>query len=707
MAKKTENGTTNFPSLRQAFKRWLGGVGCRVSFYMVSALVLVTLLTGALLFWENRKALDAEVRGRALMLARVLSALTTEDIITGNKHAIYKKIEAHFSHDNGLSDRDLSYLMVYDRGGDLLVGSNRSAVFFGSGVYFYTLPSGQNAVIEDVSLGARARSATIPVFENRSNGIYDLLVPIMADQERVGFVRVGILKVEMANKSTALLRQGAIGLLGVLFVGMAFSQIITIGITKPIRKISQAVEQVGQQDWDVPPPMTGKDEISKLAQAFHHMMTTLQQREQNISNWNRDLFLLHTAGLDLMESLELEALVLRILSRMEDLVRAEFVALSLVDAKDGMLRYHGVSGARARILEDLETPFESAGVYNWMASYGTPLLIADARTDFRMNGEQMARLGIKGLMVVPIWLSNSLRGLLTAINKKGGAAFDKHDLRLLTVFSSLAGAALQNASLYTDLKRSIEELKSTQEQLVHSSKMAAIGELSANIAHEINNPLTSVLGYTSHLIKTLALPDESRRTLLLMEQETLRMRKIIRNLLDFSRQKPSWLRPSDVSLPLKESLALLQGMAESASIRIIEDYPVHPVIVKLDHNDIKQVFINILYNALQAMPSGGELRVRLLLQNDTAAVVEIEDTGIGIPEENISKIFEPFFSTKESGHGTGLGLSISYRIVQNHAGKITVRSSVGKGTAFRLEFPLCSEGETVRRFEHINQGRAG
>jgi signal transduction histidine kinase len=124
----------------------------------------------------------------------------------------------------------------------------------------------------------------------------------------------------------------------------------------------------------------------------------------------------------------------------------------------------------------------------------------------------MAELGIRGMMVVPIWSSNMLRGMLTAINKKGGVTFDKHDLRLFTVFSSLAGAALQNASLYTDLKQSLEVLKNTQEQLVHSSKMAAIGELSANIAHEINNPLTSVLRYTSHLIRPLHCR-ESRRTL--------------------------------------------------------------------------------------------------------------------------------------------------------------------------------------------------
>ncbi|HWR73286.1 MAG TPA: histidine kinase dimerization/phospho-acceptor domain-containing protein, partial [Nitrospirota bacterium] len=512
---------------------------------MLSALILVTALVGAFFYWENRKSLDAEVRGRALMLSRVLSALTIEDIITGNKHGIYKKIEAHFSHGDGLSSSDLMYLMVYNRDGYLLVGSSETAVFFDSSTYFYTLPSKQHTVIEDASLSMSARKATVPVFDKRASGVYDVTSPIMASNDRVGFVRVGISSAELASKSSAVLRRGAAALLGVLLVSMAFSQIITIGITKPIRNISKAVEQVGQQNWDVSPPETGKDEISKLGQAFHQMAVTLQHREQNVSNWNRDLFLLHTAGLELMESLDLATLVPKILGRTEDLVRADIVALSAVDASTGMLTYLGVSGERARALKDLELPLEAGGVYNWMASYGTPLLIADARSDFRMDGELMSELGIRGIMVVPIWSSNMLRGMLTAINKKGGAAFDKHDLRLFTVFSSLAGAALQNASLYTDLKQSLEVLKSTQEQLVHSSKMAAIGELSANIAHEINNPLTSVLGYTSHLIRTLALPEESRRTLLMMEQETLRMRKIIRNLLDFARQKPSWLRPSD------------------------------------------------------------------------------------------------------------------------------------------------------------------
>jgi two-component system NtrC family sensor kinase len=278
-------------------------------------------------------------------------------------------------------------------------------------------------------------------------------------------------------------------------------------------------------------------------------------------------------------------------------------------------------------------------------------------------------------------------GVLTAINKNGGIGFDKHDLRLFTVFSNLASAALQNASLYSDLKKKMEELEITQEQLIRSTKMAAIGELSANVAHEINNPLTSVLGYTTHLLKTLELPDASRKILSMMEQETLRVRKIIRNLLDFARQRSTWMQPEDISLPLKETVALFNGMAHAGAVVLSEDYPSSPLMVNMDHNEIKQVFINIVNNAIQAMPLGGELSVRAYSASEDVAVVEISDTGVGIASEHMNRIFEPFYSTKNNGDGTGLGLSISYRIIQNHGGKIEAVSTLAKGTTFRIFLP--------------------
>jgi signal transduction histidine kinase len=344
-------------------------------------------------------------------------------------------------------------------------------------------------------------------------------------------------------------------------------------------------------------------------------------------------------------------------------------------------------------------PLEAGGIFNWIVSYGSPLLIQDAQADFRLDAAQMRSFGIRSLIAIPLWSSNTMMAILSVVNKKGGDVFDKQDLRLFTVFSSLAGSALQNAFLYDDLKHKISELSSTQQQLVHSTKMAAIGELAANVAHEINNPLTSVLGYTSHLLKTLEVPEESRQKLRMMEQETLRVRKIIRNLLDFSRQRTSRMQPGDLLQPLRETVSLLRGAADGSAVRIIEDYQASPVIVSMDHDEIKQVFINLMNNALHAMPLGGELRVRVDAGRDNEIWVEFSDTGQGIHREHLGKIFEPFFSTKGNGDGTGLGLSISYRIIQNHGGGIEVQSEVGRGSLFRVVLPL-QKKSMVKELNH-------
>jgi len=675
--------------MHQISPRWWGGVGCRISFFIAVALLLVSFLVGLFFYREETAMLDAEIRSRALSVAREISSLTTDDVITENRRDLYKKLTPLFaSEDESHAGSDLLYIIIYRQDGSLIIGSSATATFFDSDSYFYTLPSGNTMMIDDVALSPVMMKTTVPIFLFTRAGVYDLTVPIMAGQGRVGFVRVGVSSQRYAERFTGLAKKASVALIGILLVGVAFGQIITIGITKPLRTLSDAADMLSQQNWETPFPVTVKDEFSKLGHAFNHMAVTLKQREASLSSWNRDLFILHTAGLNLMESLELDTLVEQIAARADDLVRADTTAISLLNNKSLMLQYLGVQGSKKQQLLEQELPLEAGGLYNWLACYGTPLLIPDAQSDFRLDGERMKALGIKTLMMVPLWSSNTLSGLLTVINKKGAASFDKHDLRLFTVYGNLVGAALQNASLHTDLKQKMKELKSAQQQLVHSSKMAAIGDLAANVAHEINNPLTSVLGYTTYLLKTVDLAESPKRMLGMMEQETLRVRKIIRNLLDFSRQKPSWMQPSDLRKPIKETIALVQGMAESSAVRLVEEYPDAPVIVNMDHDEIKQVFINIAYNALQAMPSGGEFRIRLCMVGHHQVVAEIDDTGHGIASEHLDKIFEPFFSTKEDGDGTGLGLSISYRIIQNHGGTIEVASQVGQGSVFRVTLPL-------------------
>jgi signal transduction histidine kinase len=674
--------------VRQFFLRWWGGIGCRVSFFMMAALVLVAALVGAFFFWEGEKNLDAEIRGRTFTAARQLSALIAEDIITGNRHDLYKKLTLPFAaNEDAQSGSALLYQMVYDNNCDLLIGSTPTDVFFNSDSYFYTLPGEKKKERENVALKCDLSQTHSPVLVTSKNGVYDLTLPVMVGKERVGFVQVGVSGEPSQKKFFGIVNKSAVALLGILLVGLAFSRIIAVDITRPIQQLSEAAEKLGRQNWDSPLPVRGTDEISKLSMAFNQMALTLKQREASLSRGNRDLFLLHTAGLDLMESLDRNSLLAKVAARAEDLVRAETTAVSVVDSATRSLKYVGVYGAKAEKIRERELPLEAGGIYNWLASYGTPLLIADAQADFRLDGASMRSLGIKSLLTVPLWSANTMVGLLTTINKKGGAGFNKHDLRLFTVFGNMASVALQNSSLYGDLTQKMYELKTAQEQLVHSTKMAAIGELSANVAHEINNPLTSVLGYTTHLLKTLDIPEAPRKVLGIMEQETLRARKIIRNLLDFARQRPAWLQPEDIMLPMRETVSLIQGLADASSVRIHEEYPSEPFLVNIDHNEIKQVFINVVNNALQAMPQGGELRIRLEQAGENDIVAAVADTGVGIAPEHLSRIFEPFFSTKDNGGGTGLGLSISYRIIQNHGGRVETESAVGKGTIFRIYLP--------------------
>ena len=671
---------------------WWGGIGCRVAFFMSLALLLVAVLVGIFFFWEGKRAVDAEIRSRQLYVARHMAALIADDVITENRYEIYRKLASAFlPQGDRQHDEDLIYLMAYNRRGELIIGSTQAAVVTAADASTrYKTPQGALLSVE-TALRREVLTLSGPFFERNEKGFSDLILPISVEGERTGFIRIGISGHLHAEKFSRLAKKGVFALFAIFALGLAFSEIIAASITRRLSRLSAAVEALSSQNWKVSVPVRGKDEISTLGHAFNQMALTLKQREASLSRGNRDLFILHTAGLDLMESLDIDTLLLKIGGRAEDLVRADTIALSAVDAADRTLKYIGVFGNKARAIRDLDMALEAGGIFNWIVSYGTPLLVQDAPSDFRLDKNLMEALGIRCLMTVPLWSSNTMTGLLTAVNKKGGACFDKHDLRLFTVFSNLIGAALQNANLYTDLKNSMEERKHAQEQLVLSAKMAAIGELATNVAHEINNPLTSVLGYTSHLLKTLDLPESPKRMLAMMEQETLRVRKIIRSLLDFARARPTHMWPADLLQPLRETVAFVSGVAASSSVHIREDYDGTPLIVNMDSNQMKQVFINIVNNSFQAMPQGGSLTIRAAADNRRNAVVEFQDTGVGIAKEDVAKIFAPFFSTKTEGNGTGLGLSISERIVQNHGGRIEVESVPGAGSVFKVIVPLYQE----------------
>jgi len=224
-----------------------------------------------------------------------------------------------------------------------------------------------------------------------------------------------------------------------------------------------------------------------------------------------------------------------------------------------------------------------------------------------------------------------------------------------------------------------------QQQLVTSEKLASIGLLSAGVAHEINTPLTGISSYVQMLQKRVT-DTHFAQILEKIEAQTERVSRIVKNLLNFARN-PSDLAFHRVNLKdsFQEIISLIEYKLKAMNIRLELDLKaVSPIWAQGER--LQQVFINIILNALDAMPRGGRLRVELG-ETPAEAVVAISDTGTGIKEQHLARIFDPFFTTKGVGKGTGLGLSISYAIVTEHEGRIEVQSEVGKGSKFTVFLP--------------------
>jgi len=244
------------------------------------------------------------------------------------------------------------------------------------------------------------------------------------------------------------------------------------------------------------------------------------------------------------------------------------------------------------------------------------------------------------------------------------------------------------ATLEARVEKRTREIKEMQSVLVRSEKLASLGELVAGIAHELNNPLTGIMIHASLIAGDPHLDDSLRDDCQTVIHEARRCSKIVRELLDFARASDSQKSRQPVSIAIDRTVALIEHNADFRDIEIIREYAPELPEILMDTSQIEQVLINMMINAGQAMPQGGKLIIRTGINDSGDHIyIRIEDTGCGIPEENLEKLFDPFFSTK--GHkGTGLGLSVSYGIIQSHGGDIEVESQPGSGTVFTITLPV-------------------
>lgn len=456
-------------------------------------------------------------------------------------------------------------------------------------------------------------------------------------------------------------------------------------------------------------------------------MAFLQERERAVGRGREQLGALVEAGKVLAAERSLDAVLQRIVEVACRLLQARYGALGTLDAAGTLDRFvtTGVDEAQRARIGPLPT---GRGILAVAVRERRPLRLRDLTADSRAHGFPLHHPAMRSFLGVPIVSRGRVFGHLYLTEKQGAEEFSKEDEQLAVTLAGQAAVAIENASLYEELRRSYEELKQSQDLLVRQEKLASLGRLAAGVAHELNNPLSAVAGFAEALQRHVSEGDcgddgrfgDCREYLGMMQTEVARAAAIVRRLLDFARQREPAFGPVDVAEVVREAVAFVERQARLANRRIVVSSGSETLVVRGDPQMLHQVLLNLLTNALDAVERGGEVAVAVrrapavgqlgdqaLRQSGERPLpgaqapsrpvaisqewvdLIVSDTGVGIAPEHLGKVFDPFFTTKEAGKGTGLGLAICQSIVEQHGGTIQIRSAgLGAGTSVTIRLPL-------------------
>ncbi|MBI2218795.1 MAG: GAF domain-containing protein [Candidatus Rokubacteria bacterium] len=405
----------------------------------------------------------------------------------------------------------------------------------------------------------------------------------------------------------------------------------------------------------------------------------------------RHLKILHTVAQTVSRSLDVDEVLRTALDALTHVTGHETSSLHLVSADGKSLYLKGDRGLSPGLRRVNEVMPMGQGVIGNVAVTGQTYCISDAASSpmtFAPAREVVKREGIRGFVCVSIHSRGKILGTLS-LGRRTETPFDEREVALLEATADQIGIALDNARLYQESVRQLEELKLAQAQLVHAEKLSAVGELASGVAHEINNPLTTILGQVYLLLEHGGFDDYVRDKLNIIGEETSRAARIVQNMLVFARRYTPERRPCSLAEQMQRVLELKGYQLGHDRVRVVTDFAPCPP-VSADENRIQQVLLNLVQNAHQAMahvPGPRVLTVRTG-RRDAGAFVEVLDTGPGIPADVLPKIFDPFFTTKPPGEGSGLGLSVSYGIVTEHGGMLTAENRPEGGARFVIELPL-------------------
>jgi signal transduction histidine kinase/ActR/RegA family two-component response regulator/HAMP domain-containing protein len=547
--------------------------------------------------------------------------------------------------------------------------------------------------------------------------------PVVLNEKRIGTI---FLKTDLEGMYDRLRLFGLISvvvLIGSLFVALGLATPLQRPISEPLLRLTNTVKDVAERkDYEVRVPSQGANEVGLLTDAFNHLLASIQERDKALQSANETLHLeigqrkeaedrIHSqlARLELLqritraigERLDLPSIFQVVVRTLEDRLPMDFICICLYDPIVNVLTVANVGVHCEALATDLaltnhaRLDIDPNGLSRCVN--GHLVYEPDIRQSTFSFPQRLARQGLGAFVAAPLQVESRVFGILIAARRQPDS-FSSGECEFLRQLSEHVALAAHQAHLYEALQQAYEDLRQTQQAIMQQERLKALGQMASGIAHDINNAISPVALYTESLLeKEPDLSPRARDYLTTIQHAIEDVSHTVARMREFYRQRETELALAPVRLNevlqqvIDLSRARWSDMPQQRGVFIqleTELSPHLPIIMGVE-SELREALINLIFNAVDAMPDGGKLTLRTKYSEAPVRTVHVEvsDTGIGMDENTRRRCLEPFFTTKGE-RGTGLGLSMVYGIVRRHNAEIDVESQPGKGTTMRLNFPV-------------------